>query len=143
MLHGRGWETVLVHEELQWGLVPDSFAEHVIQRTKWVSDPQCFLGTPFDPEFSVAGCWGTAELHYSPVVYRQPLATANGSVPAGSRHPVLNVSVDKHVRKAASSLRATPLSPQQADNGGPYWSQGFTAALDWLTRSHDIWKPPP
>lgn len=70
MLHGRGWETVFVHEELQWGLVPDSFAVHVMQRTKWVSDPQCFLGTLFDPVFSVAGCWGTTELHYSPVVYQ-------------------------------------------------------------------------
>lgn len=126
MPHGRGWKIVFVHEELQWGLVPESFAEHVMQRTNRVSDPPCFLGTLFDPDFSVAGCWGTAELHYSPVVYQQPFAPADGSVSAGSRHPVLTVSMGK----AASSLRATPLSSQQADNGGPYWSQGFTTALD-------------
>ena len=62
------------------------------------------------PDFSVAGCWGTAELHYSSVVYQQPFTPANGSVPAGSRHPVLTVSMEKYVRKTASSLRATPLS---------------------------------
>ena len=46
--------------------------------------------------------------------YQQPLAPANGSVPAGSRRPVLILRMSKYVRKAASCLRATPLS-QQAD----------------------------
>lgn len=36
MPHGRGWKIVFVHEELQWGLVPESFAEHVMQRTNRV-----------------------------------------------------------------------------------------------------------
>lgn len=37
LLNGRGWNTILCHEQLQWGLVPDTLAGHVAQRLKWVS----------------------------------------------------------------------------------------------------------
>jgi hypothetical protein len=37
MLQGRKWKVAYCHEALQWGLVPDTFNAHVIQRTKWVS----------------------------------------------------------------------------------------------------------
>lgn len=36
MLLGQGWGIAYVHEELQWGLVPATFAGHVKQQTKWV-----------------------------------------------------------------------------------------------------------
>jgi cellulose synthase/poly-beta-1,6-N-acetylglucosamine synthase-like glycosyltransferase len=38
-LQGRGWKVVYCREELQFGLVPDTFKAHVTQRMKWVSDP--------------------------------------------------------------------------------------------------------
>lgn len=37
-LQGRGWKVVYCREELQFGLVPDTFKAHVAQRMKWVSD---------------------------------------------------------------------------------------------------------
>lgn len=36
-LQGRGWKVVYCREELQFGLVPDTFKAHVTQRMKWVS----------------------------------------------------------------------------------------------------------
>lgn len=35
MLLGKGWRTAYVHEALQWGTVPESFAAHLAQRTRW------------------------------------------------------------------------------------------------------------
>ncbi|PPJ52087.1 hypothetical protein CBER1_10047 [Cercospora berteroae] len=35
LLNGLGWETVLCYEQLQWGLVPDTFAGYIAQRRKW------------------------------------------------------------------------------------------------------------
>ena len=35
-LNGHGWQTVYCHEQLQWGLVPDTLAGHIAQRRKWV-----------------------------------------------------------------------------------------------------------
>ena len=37
LLLGKGWKTAYVHEELQFGGVPDSYAGHIKQRTRWVS----------------------------------------------------------------------------------------------------------
>lgn len=37
MLLGKGWNTVFVHEPLQWGTVPDSYTSHLKRRTRWVS----------------------------------------------------------------------------------------------------------
>ena len=37
MFLGNGWNTCYVHEHLQTGTVPDSFAGHLKQRTRWVS----------------------------------------------------------------------------------------------------------
>lgn len=36
LLQGRGWKLVYCGEELQFGLVPDTFQAHVAQRIKWV-----------------------------------------------------------------------------------------------------------
>ena len=36
-LHGKGWQTALVHEELQWGIQPQCFVVHMKQRRRWVS----------------------------------------------------------------------------------------------------------
>lgn len=33
---GAGWKTVFVPQALQYGSVPDSFAAHLKQRTRWV-----------------------------------------------------------------------------------------------------------
>ncbi|KAF2095781.1 nucleotide-diphospho-sugar transferase, partial [Rhizodiscina lignyota] len=35
LLNGRGWHTILCHEQLQWGLVPDTIAGYIGQRLKW------------------------------------------------------------------------------------------------------------
>lgn len=35
MLLGAGWRTAFVHEALQYGTVPDTFAGHLKQRTRW------------------------------------------------------------------------------------------------------------
>lgn len=37
MLLGSGWNTVFVHEPLQFGTVPESLTSHLKQRTRWVS----------------------------------------------------------------------------------------------------------
>lgn len=37
LLNGLGWESVLCYEQLQWGMVPDTFAGYIAQRKKWVS----------------------------------------------------------------------------------------------------------
>lgn len=37
-LQGRGWKVVYCREELQFGLVPDTFKAHVTQRMKWVNN---------------------------------------------------------------------------------------------------------
>lgn len=39
-LQGRGWKVVYCREELQFGLVPDTFKAHVTQRMKWVGEPE-------------------------------------------------------------------------------------------------------
>lgn len=36
VLLGAGWKTAYVHEPLQYGTVPESFAGHIKQRTRWV-----------------------------------------------------------------------------------------------------------
>jgi cellulose synthase/poly-beta-1,6-N-acetylglucosamine synthase-like glycosyltransferase len=36
ILLGAGWKTAYIHEPLQFGTVPDSFAGHIKQRTRWV-----------------------------------------------------------------------------------------------------------
>lgn len=36
LMLGKGWKTAYVHEPLQFGTVPDSFASHLKQRTRWV-----------------------------------------------------------------------------------------------------------
>ena len=36
-MHGAGWQTLLVHETLQWGIQPDCFIVHMKQRRRWVS----------------------------------------------------------------------------------------------------------
>ena len=35
MLNGKGWRVVYCHEELQWGLAPETLAGHIAQRIKW------------------------------------------------------------------------------------------------------------
>lgn len=37
MLLGGGWKTMFVDEKIQLGRVPESFAAHMKQRTRWVS----------------------------------------------------------------------------------------------------------
>jgi len=37
MLNRHGWCIAYVHEELQWGIMPDTVGGHIKQRTKWVS----------------------------------------------------------------------------------------------------------
>jgi cellulose synthase/poly-beta-1,6-N-acetylglucosamine synthase-like glycosyltransferase len=37
LLWGSGWKTRYVHEDLQYGVVPDSYYSHVKQQTRWVS----------------------------------------------------------------------------------------------------------
>ncbi|CAD0032288.1 unnamed protein product [Aureobasidium pullulans] len=37
-LQGRGWKVVYCREELQFGLVPDTFKAHVTQRMKWIQE---------------------------------------------------------------------------------------------------------
>lgn len=37
LLNGRGWQTILCFEQLQWGLVPETLAGHIAQHLKWVS----------------------------------------------------------------------------------------------------------
>lgn len=39
MLLGAGFKTAYIHEPLQYGTVPDSFASHIKQRTRWVDFP--------------------------------------------------------------------------------------------------------
>ncbi|KAJ3043568.1 hypothetical protein HDV00_004668 [Rhizophlyctis rosea] len=39
LLHAKGWRTAFVHEFLQWGLAPDTFAGHVKQRCRWAIAP--------------------------------------------------------------------------------------------------------
>ena len=39
LLLAAGWKTCYVHEPLQYGLIPDSFAGHIRQRTRWVNLP--------------------------------------------------------------------------------------------------------
>ncbi|KIX02079.1 uncharacterized protein Z518_08018 [Rhinocladiella mackenziei CBS 650.93] len=34
-LHGHGWQIVLLHEKLQWGIQPDCFLTHMKQRRRW------------------------------------------------------------------------------------------------------------
>ncbi|CAK7275306.1 hypothetical protein SEPCBS119000_006626 [Sporothrix epigloea] len=49
---GRGWKTAFVHEPLQYGTVPDDFASHLKQRTRWA------IGT-VDTSFKLNFClWG-------------------------------------------------------------------------------------
>ncbi|CAK7564617.1 MAG: hypothetical protein SEPTF4163_002512 [Sporothrix epigloea] len=49
---GRGWKTAFVHEALQYGTVPDDFASHLKQRTRWA------IGT-VDTSFKLNFClWG-------------------------------------------------------------------------------------
>lgn len=38
LLWGAGYKTLFVHEDLQFGVVPDSYFSHVKQQTRWVSD---------------------------------------------------------------------------------------------------------
>jgi cellulose synthase/poly-beta-1,6-N-acetylglucosamine synthase-like glycosyltransferase len=37
MLLGQEWNTVFIHEPLQWGTLPDSYTSHLKQRTRWMS----------------------------------------------------------------------------------------------------------
>jgi cellulose synthase/poly-beta-1,6-N-acetylglucosamine synthase-like glycosyltransferase len=39
LMLGKGWKTAYVHEPLQFGTVPESFAGHLKQRTRWVCCP--------------------------------------------------------------------------------------------------------
>ncbi len=32
----KGWKTATVAESLQWGLMPETFASHIKQRSRWV-----------------------------------------------------------------------------------------------------------
>ena len=38
LMLGSGWKTIYVNEPLQYGLMPDSLAAHLKQRTRWVSN---------------------------------------------------------------------------------------------------------
>ncbi|QDS67697.1 hypothetical protein FKW77_005459 [Venturia effusa] len=52
LMLGKGWKTAYVHEPLQFGTVPDSFASHLKQRTRWA------IGT-VDTSFKLNFClWG-------------------------------------------------------------------------------------
>lgn len=35
LLLGKGWKTAYIHEALQWGTVPEDYASHLKQRTRW------------------------------------------------------------------------------------------------------------
>ncbi|KIH91981.1 glycosyltransferase family 2 [Sporothrix brasiliensis 5110] len=49
---GKGWKTAFIHEPLQYGTVPDDFASHLKQRTRWA------IGT-VDTSFKLNFClWG-------------------------------------------------------------------------------------
>lgn len=49
---GKGWKTAFIHEPLQFGTVPDDFASHLKQRTRWA------IGT-VDTSFKLNFClWG-------------------------------------------------------------------------------------
>lgn len=49
---GKGWKTAFIHEPLQFGTVPDDFASHLKQRTRWA------IGT-VDTSFKLKFClWG-------------------------------------------------------------------------------------
>ena len=52
LLLGRGWKVGYIHEPLQFGTVPDDFASHLKQRTRWA------VGT-VDTSFKLRFClWG-------------------------------------------------------------------------------------
>lgn len=52
MMLGQGWHTAFVHEPLQFGTVPDDYASHLKQRTRWA------IGT-VDTSFKLNFClWG-------------------------------------------------------------------------------------
>lgn len=54
MMLGRGWKTAFVHEALQFGTVPEDYASHLKQRTRWA------IGT-VDTSFKLKFClWGDA-----------------------------------------------------------------------------------
>ncbi|TPX09036.1 uncharacterized protein E0L32_001703 [Thyridium curvatum] len=52
MMLGKGWKTAYIHEPLQFGTVPDDYASHLKQRTRWA------IGT-VDTAFKLNFClWG-------------------------------------------------------------------------------------
>jgi cellulose synthase/poly-beta-1,6-N-acetylglucosamine synthase-like glycosyltransferase len=57
LLLGRGWKTAYVHEELQFGTVPEDYGSHLKQRTRWA------IGT-VDTSFKLRFClWGEKVKH--------------------------------------------------------------------------------
>jgi hypothetical protein len=57
LMLGKGWKTAYVHEPLQFGTVPEDFASHLKQRTRWA------IGT-VDTSFKLNLClWGDKVQH--------------------------------------------------------------------------------
>lgn len=57
LMLGKGWQTAYVHEPLQFGTVPDDYASHIKQRTRWA------IGT-VDTSMKLNFClWGDEVRH--------------------------------------------------------------------------------
>lgn len=55
LLHAKGWEVAYVWEPLQWGLVPNTFVDHVKQWNRWTSGLLSSISLVKDPRLAHLG----------------------------------------------------------------------------------------
>ena len=99
VLLGRGWQVVYVHEELQSGLMPQSFAGHIRLRTKWVGfdsfSPSTVLSV--DTNAMVLDCARFAQLHRARLVRQQASAPTSESASVSIRRSMFLLGLGRNV----------------------------------------------